>query len=54
LRRDRLADTERDIAAVLTDARALRPDVTRTTVKEAKRDLKHTLDQLERVVAATR
>jgi predicted acylesterase/phospholipase RssA len=54
LRRDRLADPERGIAAALTDARPLRPDATRATVKEAKRDLKHTLDQLERVVAAAR
>jgi NTE family protein len=54
IRYDRLDDASRDVATALTDARPLRPDVARTGVKEAKRDLAHTLDQLERVVAIAR
>ncbi len=54
IRHDRLADASRDVATALTDARPLRPDAARTSVKEAKRDLAHALDQLERVVAIAR
>ena len=53
IRHDRL-EQDRDIATALTDARPLRPDAARSSVKQAKRDLAHALDQLERVVAVAR
>jgi hypothetical protein len=38
----------------LTDARPLRADVANQSVRQTKRELRHTLDQLERAVAARR
>jgi predicted acylesterase/phospholipase RssA len=54
LRTDRLDDATRDITAAVLDPRPLRPDVRRTSVRETKRELRHTLDQLERAMAAAR
>jgi hypothetical protein len=51
IRRDRLADPQRLVAAALTDPRPLHPDATRPSVHRTKRELRHTLDQLERVLA---
>jgi hypothetical protein len=38
----------------LNDPRPLRPDSAHRDVREAKRELRHTLDQLERAVATAR
>jgi predicted acylesterase/phospholipase RssA len=54
VRHDRLADPARDIRTVLTDARPLRADAAHQNVRQTTRELKHTLDQLERAVAAAR
>ena len=54
IRHDRLAIANRRIQDALTDPRPLRADPGRLTVKKATRELKHTLDQLERAVAAAR
>ena len=54
LRTDRLSDEGRDITATVADARALRPDIRRISVRQTKRELRHTLDQLERAMAAAR
>ena len=51
IRRDRLADPQRLVASALTDPRPLHPDATRPSVRRTKRELRHTLDQLERVLA---
>lgn len=54
LRRERLADADRDIAAALTDPRPLHHDPAPRSVRQAARELTHTLDHLERAVAAAR
>jgi predicted acylesterase/phospholipase RssA len=55
LRRDRLADPTRALADALTDARPLHAtDGERSEVKQTTRDLAHTLDHLERWLAAAR
>jgi hypothetical protein len=54
IRQDRLAMAERRIADALTDPRPLRAHPHKLTVKRAARDLSHTLDHLERAVAAAR
>ncbi len=54
IRHDRLADPVRDVRMALNDPRPLRPDAAHRNVREAKRELRHTLDQLERAVAAAR
>jgi predicted acylesterase/phospholipase RssA len=54
IRHDRLADSRRDVPMALTDPRPLHADPTHLTVRQTKRELRHTLDQLERVMAATR
>lgn len=53
LRRDRLADATRTIEAALTDPRPLHHDA-RRSVRKTARELAHTLDHLERAVAAAR
>ncbi|MEO8506653.1 MAG: patatin-like phospholipase family protein [Betaproteobacteria bacterium] len=53
-RHDRLADPNRALRMALTDARPLRSDFANTSVRQAKRELRHTLDQLERAVASAR
>jgi NTE family protein len=54
IRRDRLAQGQRRIEDALTDPRPLRARPEKITVKRAARELAHTLDQLERAVAAVR
>ncbi len=54
IRRDRLDQPARTIAAALTDPRPLRPDAAHATVRTTARELTHTLDQLERAVANAR
>ncbi len=54
IRYDRLADPRRDVRTALNDPRPLRPDSAHQNVRETKRELRHTLDQLERAVAAAR
>lgn len=54
LNRARLADADRDIAQALTDPRPLHHDPAPRNVRQAARELTHTLDQLERVVTAAR
>jgi len=54
LRADRLADATRAIASTLNDPRPLRSDPSPRGVRQAARELGHTLDQLERAVAAAR
>jgi NTE family protein len=54
IRHDRLADPARDVRMALNDPRPLRPDSAHRDVRAAKRELRHTLDQLERAVAAAR
>ena len=54
LRMDRLHDTNRHVADALSDPRPLHHDVQNATVRQATRNLAHTLDQLERAVAASR
>ncbi len=54
IRHERLADAHRDLRMALTDARPLRSDFANTSVRQAKRELRHTLDQLERAVASAR
>ncbi len=54
IRQERLDDAGRDVRMALTDARPLRADVANQTVRQTKRELRHTLDQLERAVAAVR
>ena len=50
----RQADADRDIAAALTDPRPLHHDPAPRSVRQAARELTHTLDHLERAVAAAR
>jgi predicted acylesterase/phospholipase RssA len=54
IRRDRLADSERHVRQALTDPRPLRPDAAHPSVRQTTRELRHTLDHLERVVATSR
>ena len=54
IRHDRLAQEHRRIGEALTDPRPLRADRRRLTVKQAARELSHTLDQLERAVTRAR
>jgi NTE family protein len=53
IRHDRLADATRNVGSALTDPRPLRPDATRGSVSQTTRELRHTLDQLERAMATT-
>jgi NTE family protein len=54
LRHDRLAQAARRVEDALTDPRPLRARPQKKTVRRAARELAHTLDQLERAVAAAR
>ena len=54
IRYDRLADPGRDVRTALNDPRPLRPDSAHQNVRATKRELRHTLDQLERAVATAR
>jgi predicted acylesterase/phospholipase RssA len=54
IRHDRLADPDRTVGMTLTDSRPLRADSAHQSVRQTKRELRHTLDQLERAMAATR
>ncbi|MCC6869784.1 MAG: patatin-like phospholipase family protein [Burkholderiales bacterium] len=54
LRHERLGDAARDITAALDDPRPLRHDISQRSVKQAVRELGHTLDHLERAVARAR
>ena len=54
IRHDRLAQADRRIPDALLDPRPLRAQGGRATVARTARDLSHTLDQLERAVAAAR
>ncbi len=54
LRQDRLAQASRRIADALTDPRPLHAGRRKLTVKQATRELAHTLDQLERAVTSAR
>jgi len=42
------------VAAALNDPRPLRADSAHQNVRDTKRELRHTLDQLERAVASAR
>ena len=55
IRRDRLADARaRRSPHALTDPRPLHADPADPSVRQTKRELTHTLDQLERVLADAR
>ena len=54
IRHDRLAEGQRRIQDALTDPRPLRAQAGKLTVKRTTRELTHTLDHLERAVAAAR
>jgi len=55
LRHERLDDASRTVKDALTDPRPLKPDARRrSTVRSTARELDHTLDHLERFVAAAR
>ncbi|MCC6198174.1 MAG: patatin-like phospholipase family protein [Burkholderiales bacterium] len=54
MRRDRLAEPRRTVTDALTDPRPLRHDPTSRSVRQTARELRHTLDHLERAVAAAR
>jgi predicted acylesterase/phospholipase RssA len=54
IRRDRLADPSRTVNDALIDPRPLRHDPSRRSVRQTARDLRHTLDHLERAVATAR
>jgi len=54
LRADRIADATRSIVATLNDPRPLRSNSSPRCVRQTARELGHTLDQLERAVAAAR
>ncbi len=54
IRHERLDDPGRTVGSALTDARPLRADVSRATVRQTTRELRHALDQLERTVATAR
>ena len=50
IRHDRLAEADRNIGMAMTDPRPLRADAANQTVRQTTRELRHTLDQLERAV----
>jgi predicted acylesterase/phospholipase RssA len=54
IRRDRLAEAYRTVADALSDPRPLRHDPGKRSVRQTTRELRHTLDHLERAVAAAR
>jgi predicted acylesterase/phospholipase RssA len=54
IREDRLAPPDRRVADALTDPRPLHAQPHKPSVKRAARELSHTLDHLERAVAAAR
>jgi predicted acylesterase/phospholipase RssA len=54
IRHDRLSDPGRDMRMALNDPRPLRPDAAHQNVRDTTRELRHTLDQLERAVATAR
>ena len=54
LRLDRLADNGRHVHAAVNDARSLHHDIKGNNVRQAKRELRHTLDTLERALAVPR
>jgi NTE family protein len=54
LRLERLADASRRVTDAVTDPRPLHPDVEHEDARQATRNLAHTLEALERAVAARR
>ncbi len=54
LRTDRLHDDARQVHAAVNDARPLHHDIKGNNVRQAKRELRHTLDTLERALAVSR
>jgi predicted acylesterase/phospholipase RssA len=54
LRLDRLEDEARHVHAAVNDARSLHHDIKGNNVRQAKRELRHTLDTLERALAVPR
>ena len=54
LRADRLDEAARDVTAAVLDPRPLRSAKRHANVRQTKRELRHALDQLERVMAAGR
>ncbi|MFO1304296.1 MAG: patatin-like phospholipase family protein [Burkholderiales bacterium] len=54
IRHDRLAQAHRRVADAITDPRPLHAGRRKLTVKQATRELTHTLDQLERAVTSPR
>ncbi len=54
LRVDKLNDTTRHVNAAVNDARPLHTDIKGNNVRRAKRELRHTLETLERALAVTR
>ncbi len=54
IRHDRLAEADRSIRMAMTDPRPLRADAANQSVRQTTRELRHTLDQLERAVASAR
>ncbi len=54
LRLDRLNDDSRHVHAAVNDARSLHHDIKSNNVRQAKRELRHTLDTLERALAVPR
>src|SRR5437773_2368956 len=54
LRAERLADTSRDVMDALDDPRPLRSSMRRRSIRRTTRELSHTLDHLERLLAAAR
>jgi NTE family protein len=54
IRHERLAEASRSIAMAMTDPRPLRADAANQSVRQTTRELRHTLDQLERAVASAR
>ena len=54
LRIERLADTSRDVMDALDDPRPLRSSTRRRSIRHTTRELSHTLDHLERLLAVAR
>ena len=54
LRVDRLNDGTRHVQAAVNDARSLHHDIKGNNMRQAKRELRHTLDTLERALAVPR
>jgi hypothetical protein len=54
IRGERLAEAGRTVTDALTDPRPLRHDPSQRGVRQTARELRHTLDQLERAVATAR